>query len=156
MIQKTLIKEKIAQIDSLLDKQLLQQAFQLLAQIDFPLIDSSPIEAGHLLYFTSVCLSKQSKFKEAEIEGRKAFEILRGTDQNKRIAQIQTLLGDIYCELGNPREAEAQYRDALTTFKRTQDNRWIITLHNALARICYIRSDFGRAVEYLKDGLAKA
>ncbi len=156
MTRHSLFNKEIEQIGSFLENQQFKQAFELLAGIDLSLIDSSSIEAGHLLYFASLSLSKQSKYEEALVRAQEAFAIFRNTTENKRLGQIEALLGYIYCNTGDLKEAETEYRDALAIFRRIQDNKWVIELYNKLARICFLRSDFERAVEYLKDGIKKA
>lgn len=150
------MKEKIAQIDILLEKQQHKEAFELLAQIDVSQIDSSPKELGDILYFTALSLHKQAKFKEALLEAQKAFDILRNTNKNKRIGQIQGLLGDIYCDTGELKEAETEYRDALAIFRRAGNSKQLIGLYSKLARIRFTQSDFGSAIDYLNDGISLA
>jgi len=156
MIQKTPIKERIGQIDLLLEKQQHKEAFELLAKIDISEFSDSSPEAGHILYFTALSLAKQSKYDESLSRAQQAFEIFRNTNENKRIGQIQALLGYVYCNTGDLEKAETEYRDALTIFKRIEDDKWIVEIYNKLARVYFMQSDFEKAIGHLKDGIRKA
>ncbi|MCJ7507622.1 MAG: sigma 54-interacting transcriptional regulator [candidate division Zixibacteria bacterium] len=153
MTKESSIKGTIAQIDLLLNKEQYREAFELLDKMDISALDNLSLDFGYILYFTALCLHQQSKCKAALLEAQKAFDILRNSNKNKRIAQIQALLGDIYYNIGDLEQAETEYRDALTIFRRIEDNKWVITVCNGLARICFLQSDFEKAIGYLKDAI---
>lgn len=143
---------------SLIESQLQEGNFkQALAEIreleNRKVIDDFSAEAGEFSYLGAFALDKLGKPKQALTKAKKAFEILRNTEKNRRLAQVQQIMGRIYVKLGDLKNAEIQFTDTASTYRRIKDQKGIAETYNDLARICFIRSEFGRAVEYITDAL---
>ena len=110
-------------------------------------------EEGELSYFGAFALDKLGKLNEALNKAKKAYDILRNTEKHQRLAQVQHIMGIIYAHLGNLKEAEIQFTDTASTYRRIKDQKGIADMYNELARICFIRSRFDQAVEYIQDAL---
>ncbi len=116
-------------------------------------MDDFSSEAGELSYFGALALDKLGRLNEAMSKAKKAFEILRNTKENKRVAQVQHIMGIIYAQRGDLKNAELQFTDTASTYRRINDQEGIIEIYNELARICFMRSDFYRAIDYISDAL---
>jgi len=156
MTQKSSIKQKIARIASLLDKERSKEASEILAEIDPSQFSDSSPQAGYLLYFTARCLADQAKYQEALTKLHQASDILAHTSEKKMIAQIHSLFGRVYWTIGDPKKAETECRAALETFEAIGDADWIIIAYNRLSLIYMMKSDFEKAVHCYKIGIKKA
>ncbi len=115
--------------------------------------DRCSYEGGWCSHLSSVSLQALGRYEEALVRGKEAFEIFKNTLENEKIAQIQFNLGIIYSDLGDLKESELQFKDAVSAYRRVQNPIGIIKTYNELARIYFTKSDFSRAIEYLNDGL---
>ena len=145
---------RLASVESLLRAGDFKQALAEIRDLENQKImdDFSP-ETGELSYLEARTLNKLGRLNEAMSKAKKAFEILRNTRDNKRLAQVQHIMGIIYAHLGELKNAELQFTDTASTYRRIDDQKGIIDTYNELARICFIRSDFNRAIEYINDAL---
>ena len=116
-----------------------------------PGTDLSPGERGDLYYLASVCLYNLGKYKEALAKAGLAFEAFKDTSENKKVAQIQDVLGRIHWGLGDLSNAELHIRDAITTYRRVRDDSAVVQCNNALARILFTRSEYKKATEHLNE-----
>jgi len=98
-------------------------------------------------------LSNQGRYKEALPEAKNAYHFFKNTLEHKRIAEILWILGNIYLATGLLKEAENQIRDAITTYRRSDDIKGIIAGYNKIAQIYFIQSDFTKSEEYLKESI---
>lgn len=145
---------KLASVESLLQASDFKQALAEIRELENQKVtDDFSREAGELSYFGALALDKLGRLNEAMSKAQKAFEILRNTGENKRVAQVQHIMGIIYAHMGDLKNAELQFIDTASTYRRIDDQRGIIDIYNELARLCFIRSDFNRAIEYLNDAL---
>lgn len=145
---------KLASVESLLQASDFKQALAEIRELENQkVMDDFSREAGELSYFGALALDKLGRLTEAMSKAQKAFEILRNTGENIRVAQVQHIMGIIYAHMGDLKNAELQFTDTASTYRRIDDQRGIIDIYNELARLCFIRSDFNRAIEYLNDAL---
>jgi transcriptional regulator with GAF, ATPase, and Fis domain len=148
------LNNRLASVESLLQAGNFKQALAEIRDLENQkLVDDFSVEAGELSYFEARTLDKLGRLNEAMSKAKKAFEILRNTKDNKRVAQVQYIMGMIYAHLGDVKNAELQFTDTASTYRRIDDQKGIIDTYNELARICFIRSDFNRAIEYVNDAL---
>jgi DNA-binding NtrC family response regulator len=146
---------KLASVESLLQAGNFKQALAEIRDLENQkVMDDLSVEAGELSYFEARTLDKLGRLNEAMSKAKKAFEILRNTTDNKRVAQVQHIMGIIYSHLGDLKNAELQFTDTASTYRRIDNQKGIIDTYSELARICFIRSDFNRAIEYINDALA--
>jgi transcriptional regulator with PAS, ATPase and Fis domain len=151
------LSHKLEQIDSLLSAKEFKQALAELRDLENQkvLVEPSP-EVGHFYTIFSTVLNSLGNHKEALEKGLRAFDILKHTNETQRTIRVQMTLGDIYLRLGDLKNAQTEYRDSLA-FYRKQEPCWeLITLYNKLAHVCFIKGEFDRATEYLKDGIEYA
>jgi DNA-binding NtrC family response regulator/tetratricopeptide (TPR) repeat protein len=111
----------------------------------------SPGDQADLCYLSAVALYNLGRYKDALGKASLAFDLLKDTSENSRVAQIQDILGRIHWGLGDLRNAELHVRDAATTYRRIRDYAAIVQCGNILARILFTKADFNKAVEYLKE-----
>jgi transcriptional regulator with PAS, ATPase and Fis domain/uncharacterized protein HemY len=145
---------KLSLVESLLQAGNFKQALAEIRDLENQkVMDDFSSEAAELSYFGALALDKLGRLNEAMSQAKKAFEILKNTKENKRVAQVQHIMGIIYAHLGDLKNAELQFIDTVSTYRRIDDQKGIIDTCNELARICFIRSDFHRAIEYINGAL---
>ena len=143
---------RIKPFQSLVEEGQYDRALKEIASLEEkPGIELSPAEGGDLHYLSSVCLYNLGRYKDALSKATSAFELLKDTSENKRVAQIQDILGRIHWGLGDLKNAELHIRDAVTTYRRIRDYPAIVQCSNILARIMFTKADFKKAVEHLKE-----
>ncbi len=148
------LNTRLASVEALLQAGNLKQALAEIRDLENKkIIDEFSVEAGELSYFEARTLDKLGRLNEALAKAKRAFEILRNSRNNKRVAQVQHIMGIIYAHLGDLKNAELQFTDTASTYRRIDDPKGIMDTYNELARICFIRSDFERAVSYINDAL---
>jgi DNA-binding NtrC family response regulator len=110
-----------------------------------------PEKKGLLNYLSAVCLYHLGQYKDALLNAARAFDMFKDTSENRRVAQIQDILGRIYWGLGDLRQAELYLRDAISTYRRTRDYSSTMKCNNFIARILFTQCEFSKAVEYLNE-----
>jgi len=144
------IASKIELIESLIEQKKFKEALAEIRELESQKqIDQFSIEKGYIYYLLSVALHYLGRYYEALKQGKKAFELLKTTPDNKKIAQLQFTLGAIYVALGDFEHAESELRDVIATYRRIDDKHGIITAYNKLANICFVESNFDKAIEYI-------
>ncbi len=106
---------------------------------------------GEVYYLESLILHGQTRYQEALEKAQKAYRVLKLTSRHRNIAQVQHLLGNIFIALGDLKKAQVEIRDALASYRRVGDERGLANAQNKLAQIFFIRSDYDRAIESLKE-----
>jgi transcriptional regulator with PAS, ATPase and Fis domain len=145
------LKTRIEWIESLVGENKFTQAMEEIeAEENQKESEDFSIERGSLHYLSAVTLYNLGRYKEALTKAEQAFEIFRDTSENKRVAQTQLILGRIYLSLGDLKNAEMYVRDAITTYRRIEAQEEIINCYNTIARIFFMKSEFGGATEYLE------
>jgi transcriptional regulator with PAS, ATPase and Fis domain len=148
------LNTKLSSVESLLQAGNFKQALAEIRDIENQkVMDDFSSQAGALSYFGALALDKLGRLNEAMSKAQKAFEILRNTGENKRVARVQHIMGIIHAHLGDLKSAELQFRDTASTYRRIGDQKGIIETYNELARLCFVRSDFNGAIEYINDAL---
>jgi transcriptional regulator with PAS, ATPase and Fis domain len=149
-----ILSAKLSLIEELLEKGNFKQALTETRELEgCKELDEFSAESGELFYWEAFALDKLGRTKQALASARKAYEILRDTGRNQRLAQIQQLMGRIFVKLGDLKSAEIQFTDTASTYRRIKDKKGTVETYNELARICFIRSEFSRAVGYIEDAL---
>jgi transcriptional regulator with PAS, ATPase and Fis domain len=110
-------------------------------------------KSGEFLYLSALVLQRIGNYKEALLRAREAYRIYRCTNENKKMAKIQSIIGILHSDLGNLRESESELRDALATYRRIGDERGMIETHNELARVHFVQGEYEKSLEYLRRGL---
>jgi len=146
------IASKIESIESLIaDKKFTEALAEIRDLESQKAADRFSAVRGSIHYLLSSALHHLGRYDEALEEGKRAFELLKNTPENKRIAQIQFNLGAIHVALGDFEHAESQLRDVIATYRRIDDRRGIITVCNKLANICFVRSNYHQAIGYMNQ-----
>jgi len=148
------LTERLEQIEPLLEKDRYKEAWLKLKEIESQGdLNSHSLEKGIFYYLSAVALYGLGRLEESLENGLKAFELLKNTLENRRIAEVQSIMGKTYLALGRLKESEDEFRDSVATYRRTEDEKGIVRSYNKLAQIYFIRSDYQRAIEYLKGCL---
>lgn len=116
-------------------------------------LDRFSCEWGWISYLASKALQGLGRCEEALNQAIEALNIFKHTPENGELAQVQFQLGVIYSDLGDLKNAELQFRDAASTFRRVENKKGIVRAYNALSRICFTKAKYDTAIEYLLDGL---
>ena len=146
------IQIKIDKIKILIRQRKFAQALEDIVELQnrkpIPTFSAEEKEIYHLW---AISLYGMGRYAEAKIQAEKAYDLLRNTSENCKLAEIQYTLGLIYLDLGDLRNAENYIRDAIATHRRIGNNDEIVTCYNKIARIFFVKSEFGKAIEYLND-----
>ncbi len=146
------LNERLEQIEHLLEKDKYKEAWLGLKEVETQGdLNTSSLDKGLYYYLSAVALYALGRYGESLENGERAFELYKNTIENKRISQVQTILGKSYLALGRLKQAENEFRDSVATCRRIDEEKGIILSYNKLAQICFIRSDYVRAIEYLKE-----
>ena len=142
----------IEHMESLIEQgKFLQAQTEIDHQLKRSGIKLPPEKKGSLHYLSAVCLYHLGQYKQALLNATLAFEIFKDTAENKKVAQIQDILGRIYWGLGDLKKAELYLRDAISTYRRTKDYSSTMKCNNFIARILFTQCEFSKAVEYLSE-----
>jgi two-component system response regulator HydG len=145
-------KTKMEWIESLIGRNKFAQALEEIRGLESrEKIEKFSTQWGDLCYFSAVALHGLGDYNQAEGKAKSAYELLKDTSENRRVAQIQYVLGLIYSDLGDLKNAENHLRDAITTYRRIGDQAETVKCYNKIARIFFMRSEFEKAVEYLDE-----
>ncbi|MCW4026060.1 MAG: sigma 54-interacting transcriptional regulator, partial [Candidatus Bathyarchaeota archaeon] len=112
-----------------------------------------PNESAEFEYFFASALEGVGNYEEALTRARRAYEILRDSSANESLDRVQFISGIIYSDLGQLEESKSELRDALAIYRRIDQEEGIIESYNELARIHFVRTEYTKAIEYLKEGL---
>ena len=146
------LKTKIEWIECLVEQRKFAQAFEEIKKVENrKKIDEFSPEGKDLCYLSAVALYRLGNYREAKSKAESAYDFLKNTSENRKVAQIQDILGRAYLDLGDLKNAENYIRDAITTYRRIGDHAEIINCYNTIARIFFIKSDYRKAVEYLNE-----
>ncbi len=118
--------------------------------------DTSSAYQGELLYLDGLILYGQDRYHEALQETEQAFQLLKQTLKNRRIGQVQLLLGYILVDIGDLKRAEMEIQDAVASFRRAGDEKGMADAYNKLAHIFFIRAEFDRSIASLKQATEQA
>lgn len=148
------LSTRLEEVEALVQKGKFSPALAALRDV-LPRVDQDAysVERGTISYLLAAALYGLGRYKEALVDGKKAYQIFKNTLENKRIAQTLYILGNAYLRLGDSRNAEAELRDAIATYRRIEDYEGIVNSYNKLANIYFIRSQFTRSIEYLNESI---
>jgi transcriptional regulator with GAF, ATPase, and Fis domain/Tfp pilus assembly protein PilF len=113
--------------------------------------DSSSAPSGELYYLEGLILYGLARYDEALRKGKEAYHLLKHTLNNKRIAQVQLLLGNVFVATGELKKAEMEIQDAAASFRRVGDEKGMVEAYNKLAQIFFIQAEFDRSIEALNQ-----
>jgi transcriptional regulator with GAF, ATPase, and Fis domain len=111
--------------------------------------DSSFNHGGEVYYLEGLILHGLARYREAEEKGESAYRIYKNTSNNKRIAQVQLLLGNVFVATGELKNAREMLQDAIASFRRAEDEKGTAEAYNKLAQVFFIQAEFERAIEAL-------
>ncbi len=111
--------------------------------------DTSSNPIGEVYYLESLIFRGLARYSEAQEKGKQAYELLKHTLNNRRIAQVQLLLGNIYIDAGDLKKAALELQDAIASFRRAGEVKGIAEAYNKLAQVFFIQAEFDRAIEAL-------
>lgn len=118
--------------------------------------DTSSAYRGDVCYLEGLVLYGKERYTEALMKAQQAYQLLRHTLKNRRIAQVQLLLGYISVDLGDLRRAQIELQDAVASFRRAEDEKGMVYAYNKLAQIFFIQAEFRRSVESLDQAIEHA
>ena len=144
---------KLEQLDHLPATEF-RQALAELRELERQKIFVQPsLEAGRFYTIFSIVLNSLGNHQEALEKALKAFQILKDTNEIQKILKVQIILGDIYVQLGDLKNAQAEYRDAFAFYRKQEPCENLLRLFNKLAHVNFVKGEFNKAIEYLKDGI---
>jgi len=145
-------RERIKLIESLVKQEKFAQALREIQKLESHLnVDFSPGEEGDIYYLASLCLYNLGRYKEALAKAMIVYETSKNSSENNKVARIQNILGRINLGLGDLKNAELHASDAISTYRRTGDLAVMVNSYNLIARICFMKCDFEKCVEYLNE-----
>ena len=145
-------EQEFSSIKFLIDRKEFKQALAEIRDLETQKrIEEFTVEYGLIRYLLSTAFQGLGRYKEALCESQKAFDILKNTTENKKVAQIHFLRGIVYSDLGDLKRSESEFRDAVADYRRDGDKKGIIDAFNELARICFIKAEYKKAIEYLTE-----
>ena len=145
---------RLEQIDLLLFDKKFKQALAELRELENQKAFVEPnLEFSYFHTIFSAVLNNLGNHQEALEKGLRAFGILKDTNEIQKIVRIQIILGDIYIQLGDLKNAQAEYRDAFAFYRKQEPCDKLLRLYNKLAHIYFVRGEFSKTIEYLKDGM---
>ncbi len=113
--------------------------------------DTSSAYSGELYYLEGLILYGFARYGEALKKAGQAYQVLKHTLKNRRIGQVQLLLGYIFISTGELKRAEIEIQDAVASFRRAGDEKGIADAYNKLAQIFFIQAEFDRSIESLNQ-----
>ncbi len=113
---------------------------------------ASQSEEFHYLFASA--LQGCGHYKEASLKAARAIDLLRTTSQIGKFARVQYLLGVIYSDMGEPKKAERELRDAIASFRRLHNEKGIVQVFIELAHVHFVKSEYSKAIEYLNECMA--
>lgn len=146
------VETKTKWIECLVEQRKFAQALKEIKKVETQeKIEEFSPDGKDLCYLSAVALYRLGSYREAKSKAEGAYDLFRNTSENKKVAQIQNILGRIYLDLGDLKTAEDHIRDAITTYRRIGDQAAMINCYNTIARLFFIKSDYPKAVEYLNE-----
>ena len=115
--------------------------------------DTPSAYQGEFCYLEGLILYGQDRYSQAQDMAQQAYERLKRTLKNRRIGQVQLLLGYISIDTGDLKKAQIEIRDAVASFRRAGDEKGIADAYNKLAHIFFIRAEFERSIECLNQAI---
>ena len=109
----------------------------------------SPGDEGDICYLAALCLEKLGRYQQALLKATLAYKTFKGTSENEKVAQIQSLLAKTNFGLADLICAELHARDAISAYRRIEDHTEIANCYNFLARIRFIKGNLEESLDYL-------
>jgi tetratricopeptide (TPR) repeat protein len=145
-------KARIERIESLVKQRKFAPALEEIKRVEEQReIKEFSAWGGDLCYLSAVAFHGVGNYIEAKGKAEEAFDLFKNTSENKKVAEIQYILGLIYLDLGDLRNAENYIRDAITSYRRIGDQVELVQCYNKIARIFFIKSEFEKAIESLSE-----
>ena len=145
------VASKLDLVEQLVQQKRFKEALAEIRDVENRKGLDNQFERGSFLYLSAVVLHGVGNYEEALKKGKEAFQIFKNTSENKKVAQIQFILGCIHIALGDFNNAEIELQDSVSTYRRIEDIPGVIASYNRLANICFVKSDFERAIKILKE-----
>jgi len=151
--QKISLDNRLLEIEELYRQRkpdIAHEKIKLLQESDF---QSNQIELAVYKYLVAFDLFNSGNYKESETLALAASKLLATTAFHVRVGRIQLLLYRINTEFGRYQAAETFAHDALAFFRRADDQTGMIGSLNGLARINFVRCNFGKSIEYINEAI---
>jgi transcriptional regulator with PAS, ATPase and Fis domain len=151
----SIVSQKLSLIESLIQRKEFKQAVAELRDLENQKrFGRFCDESGEFYYLFALAFQGVGNYEEALSKARQSFEILRNSSENEKLAKVQFITGIIHSDLGDLTKSESELRDALAIYRRIKNEEGIIESYNELARIHFVRTEYNKAIEYLKEGLS--
>ena len=151
----SIVGQKLHLAESLIEQKEFKQALAELRDLENEGgFDKFLNESGEFHHSFALALQGVGNYEEALRRAKRAFEILRNSPENEKLARVQFITGILYSDLGNLKRSELELRDALAIYRRIKNEEGIIESYNELARIHFVRTEYDKAIEYVKQGLS--
>ena len=118
--------------------------------------DTSSDRRGEVCYLESLILFGLVRYGEALEKGNQAYQLFKHTLDNKRIAQVQFHLGNIFIATGQLKSAQVILQDTIASYRRVDDDKGIAEAYNKLAQVFFVQAEFERAKEALTSATEHA
>jgi two-component system NtrC family response regulator len=150
-----IVSQELSLIESLIQRKEFKRALAELRDLENQKeLGKFSYESGEFYYLFALALQGVGNYEEALSKAKESFDILRNSSENEKLAKVQFISGIIYSDLGNLTKSESELRDALAIYRRIKNEKGIIESYNELARIHFIKTEYDKAIEYLKEGLS--
>jgi len=146
------LKTRIGRIEALVRQRKFAQALEKINELqNREEIQVFSAEERNIYYLWAATLYGLGRYSEAKTKAERAYDLFRNTSENSKVAEIQYILGLVYLDLGDLKNAENYIRDAIATHRRIGNHDEIVTCYNKIARIFFVKSEFRKAIEYLNE-----
>ncbi len=148
---------KLRAIQSLIDAAKFVDARAELAKL-VPAIEREPNSpvAGEFYYLQAAADLPVQPPLEVLALAQKAYSLVSNTAENLLIGRVQALIGKIQVALGDLHAGEAFIRDAISSFRRIDQEEELVGCYNRLAQVYFIRGEFKSADKFLGESIAIA
>ncbi len=155
MMSRTIAQQEVAtliRLQQLIAGSEYQAALEMITELSETLF-SSPAAGGYGRFQShkAVALYHLGRHREALDAAKIGLDLVKNSDENKLIADLQSTIARCYTEMGKLDRAERVYRDLVATYRRLDDVNSVINTLNRTARIFFIRGRFARAIENLME-----
>jgi len=150
---KIVFDKRLLAIEEQFRQRKYQGAAAELEQLSQAELESKPHEHGLWLLLKAYAAYYEGNYQNALKYGLDAVKKLANFALNRRYGRAQLILSKSYSAIGEMKNAEIRARDALASFRRANDSSGQIDSLNELARISFMRCDYGMAGNFLNDAI---
>jgi DNA-binding NtrC family response regulator len=155
MMSRTIAQQEVAtliRLQQLIAGSEYQAALEVITELSETLFSSAAAGGyGRFQSYKAVTLYHLGRYREALDAAKIGLDLVKNSDENKLIADLQSTIARCYTEMGKLDRAERVYRDLVATYRRLDDANNVVNTLNRTARIFFIRGRFARAIENLME-----